>query len=107
MLSTLASMSLWILWGPSSLVFMLFMLKSMPTNKLIFYGGVGEATGPNTMLEFAGKKIIVDCGLLQGLREKEDTNKLEFKYNPIEVDFLFVTHAHMDHIGKIPKLVRD
>lgn len=59
------------------------------------------------MLEFNGHKILVDCGLLQGLREKEQTNSNSFKYNPVQVEFLLVTHAHMDHIGKIPKLVRD
>lgn len=75
--------------------------------RLTFYGGVGEATGANIMLEVETRKILVDCGLLQGLKEKEDTNALSFKYDPKEVDFLLITHAHMDHIGKIPKLVRE
>lgn len=73
--------------------------------KLIFYGGVGSTTGANIMLEFDQKKISVDCGLLQGGRE--DKNFEPFKYNPKSVDFLLITHAHMDHIGKVPKLVRD
>lgn len=81
----------------------------MTTNnpKLTFYGGVGSTTGANIMLEFNEKKILVDCGLLQGRREDEEKNFEDFKYNPADVDFLLITHAHMDHIGKIAKLVRD
>ena len=75
--------------------------------KIIFFGGVGEATGANIMLEYNQRKLLIDCGLLQGLKEKEETNFLPFKYNPEEVEFLLITHAHMDHIGKIPKLARD
>jgi metallo-beta-lactamase family protein len=59
------------------------------------------------MLEFDNKKILVDCGLLQGTRDAEDKNYEPFKYNPSEAGFLIVTHAHLDHVGKIPKLVRD
>ena len=75
--------------------------------KLIFYGGVGSTTGANIMLEVNQKKILVDCGLLQGAKFAEEKNFTPFKYNPVSVDLLLVTHAHMDHIGKIPKLVRD
>ncbi len=83
--------------------------------KLTFYGGVGTATGANIMLEVSSsaqgsgetRKILVDCGLLQGLRDDEDKNLEPFKYKPEEVEFLLVTHSHLDHIGKIPKLVRD
>src|SRR3990167_10736079 len=75
--------------------------------KLKFYGGVGTATGANIVLECSGKKVMVDCGLLQGLRKDEDKNFEDFAYDPVTVDYLLVTHAHIDHIGKIPKLVRD
>lgn len=75
--------------------------------KLTFYGGVGTATGANIMLEFSGKRILVDCGLLQGRRDDEMQNFKPFKYDPREVDFLLVTHAHLDHVGKIPKLIKD
>ncbi|KKR29826.1 MAG: Beta-lactamase domain protein [Candidatus Woesebacteria bacterium GW2011_GWA1_39_8] len=57
------------------------------------------------MLEHDSKFILVDCGLLQDSREEK--NFEPFKYNPAEVDFLLITHAHMDHIGKVPKLVKD
>ncbi|MEK7635165.1 MAG: MBL fold metallo-hydrolase [Patescibacteria group bacterium] len=75
--------------------------------KLTFYGGVGSTTGANIMLEFSNRKILVDCGLLQGARFAEEKNFESFKYNPASVDYLLITHAHMDHIGKVPKLVRD
>lgn len=74
--------------------------------KLVFYGGVGSTTGANIGLEFKNRKILVDCGILQGSREAEGKNFEPFKYDPSGVEFLLVTHAHMDHIGKIPKLVR-
>jgi len=78
----------------------------MQNLKLIFYGGVGATTGANIMLEYVGRKILIDCGLLQGAKFAENKNFENFKYDPAEVDFLIITHAHMDHIGKIPKLVR-
>lgn len=53
------------------------------------------------------KKILVDCGLLQGAKFAEEKNFEPFKYDPSEIDFLLVTHAHIDHLGKIPKLVGD
>ena len=79
----------------------------MGNPRLIFWGGVGSTTGANIMLECSGRKILVDCGLLQGARFAEEKNFEPFKYNPAEVDFLIITHAHMDHIGRTPKLVRD
>src|SRR3989344_3437084 len=74
---------------------------------LTFFGGVGTATGANILFEYSGKKIMVDCGLLQGSREDELKNFEPFAYDPSSVDFLLITHAHMDHIGKVPKLVRE
>lgn len=77
------------------------------TLNLVFYGGVGTATGANIGLEFNDNKILVDCGILQGSRDAEKRNFEDFKYDPREYDFLLITHAHMDHIGKVPKLVKD
>lgn len=79
----------------------------MQNPKIIFYGGVGATTGANIMLKCNGKTILVDCGLLQGSKFAEDKNFEPFQYDPKEVDFLLITHAHMDHIGKVPKLARD
>ncbi len=74
-------------------------------SEIIFYGGVGTVTGANFMLETMGKKILIDCGLLQSKGGYEQNMK--FDYDPKDVDILIVTHAHSDHIGKIPKLVKD
>lgn len=73
-----------------------------------FCGGVGEPTGSNFLFEEpSGKKILIDCGLLQGKKVAEDKNREPFSYDPKSIDALFVTHAHIDHIGRIPKLVHD
>lgn len=72
-----------------------------------FYGGVGSVTGANFMLDTGQAAFLVDCGLAQGDRFSAETNAAPFVYNPADVDVLMVTHAHADHIGRIPKLVRD
>ena len=72
-----------------------------------FYGGVGSVTGANFMLDTGKAAIVVDCGLEQGSDFAQESNSKPFLYNPAEVDVLLVTHAHADHIGRIPKLVRD
>ncbi len=72
-----------------------------------FYGGVGSVTGANFMLDTGKIAILVDCGLIQGDKFSMALNAEPFVYNPVEVDVLLVTHAHADHIGRIPKLVKD
>jgi metallo-beta-lactamase family protein len=79
----------------------------MSTLNLICWGGVGSVTGANFLLEDGVTKLLVDCGLLQGVSGANEENAKQFPYNPAEIDFLFITHAHMDHIGRVPKLVRD
>jgi metallo-beta-lactamase family protein len=54
-----------------------------------------------------GKKYLVDCGLFQGSRQMEALNRREWGFNPAEISALFLTHAHIDHSGRIPKLVKD
>lgn len=75
--------------------------------RLTFYGGTGTVTGANFLLEAGGLKILVDCGLIQGPAWERAKNYDPFPYTPSEIDYLFVTHAHMDHIGRIGKLVKD
>jgi len=74
---------------------------------LICYGGVGAVTGANFMLEVGGKQYVVDCGLLQGVPGADETNAAIFEYDPRSITAVFITHAHADHIGKLPKLVRE
>lgn len=74
-----------------------------------FYGATGDVTGANFLIQINGKRILVDCGLQQGEQAdaNPDHNFGAFPYDPATIDLLFVTHAHTDHIGKIPKLIRD
>jgi metallo-beta-lactamase family protein len=104
-----------------------------PRITLKFCGGTGSVTGANFLLEIAGGeansdrsgdqssdknpstklsasptlKILVDCGLEQGSAFAEASNREPFPYDPSEIDALLITHAHADHIGRIPKLVHD
>jgi len=77
--------------------------------KLTFYGGAKSVTGANYLLESsdAKTKILIDCGLTQGSHFAELQNFNPFLYNPQEINALLVTHSHIDHIGRIPKLYRD
>ncbi len=74
--------------------------------KITFLGAAGEVTGSCFLLESSKYKILVDCGIFQG----NDINNLNygtFKFDPHEIDFLLLTHAHLDHCGLIPRLVRE
>ncbi len=75
--------------------------------KLSFFGGAQEVTGSCALLESATTKILVDCGLFQGARFMEERNRLPFPFDPKIIDALLVTHGHLDHIGRIPKLVKE
>lgn len=74
---------------------------------LTFYGGVKEVTGANYLLESAGVKILVDCGMIQGGNYAERQNFEPFPYDPKGIKAVLVTHAHIDHTGRLPKLVKD
>ncbi len=69
-------------------------------------GGVRSVTGSCFLLD-NGKKYLVDCGLFQGGKQMEALNREGWGFNPMDVEALFLTHAHVDHCGRIPKLVRD
>lgn len=71
-------------------------------------GGVGTVTGSCFLLEtIGGSKCLVDCGMFQGPRHIEELNNLPWGFDPSTVERLFLTHAHIDHSGRIPKLVKD
>lgn len=79
--------------------------------RITFAGGTGSVTGANFFVEVpgvdGGLKFLVDCGLEQGTKMADDKNWDPFLYDPSTVDALFITHAHIDHIGRIPKLIFD
>lgn len=75
--------------------------------KITFCGGTGSVTGANFLLEVDDKKILIDCGLTQGTKIADDINWDPFVYDAGVIDILFVTHAHVDHLGRVPKLVHE
>lgn len=75
--------------------------------KLIFYGGVKTVTGANYLVELENVKILIDCGLHQGSSFAEKENWNPFPYDPKSIEAVFITHAHIDHIGRLPILVRN
>ncbi len=71
-------------------------------------GGAGSVTGSCYLVESPqSRKILVDCGLFQGGRQMESRNHEDWGFDPKEIETLFLTHAHIDHSGRIPKLVKD
>ena len=73
---------------------------------ITFYGGVGTVTGSKYLLESNGGKVLVDCGLFQGLKELREKNWQEPPFVPSELDAVIITHAHIDHTGFLPRLVK-
>lgn len=75
--------------------------------KITFCSGAGTVTGSNFLLEGNGKKFLIDCGLIQGEKLADDLNWQKFTYDASTIDILFITHGHIDHIGRIPKLIAE
>ena len=74
---------------------------------ITFLGAAKTVTGSNFLVEAAGKKFLVDCGMYQGRAAQEMENSEDFLFNPQEIDFMLLTHAHIDHSGRIPKLYNE
>ena len=75
--------------------------------KVTFLGATKTVTGSNFLVEGAGKKFLVDCGMYQGSAADEYENEAPFLFNVDEIDFMLLTHAHIDHSGRIPKLYNE
>jgi len=73
---------------------------------LTCHGAAGEVTGSCHLLEHAGRRILVDCGLFQGSDALEGENAHAFAFDPASIDFVLLTHAHLDHCGRLPLLAR-
>ena len=75
--------------------------------KVTFLGATKTVTGSNILVEGAGKKFLLDCGMYQGQAALENQNYDEFAFNIQEIDFMLLSHAHIDHSGRIPKLYKE
>lgn len=75
--------------------------------KITFLGAAKAVTGANFLVETKSKRFIVDCGLIQGKEIEEEKNFDDFMYDPKKIDFMILTHAHIDHSGRIPKLYNE
>ena len=74
--------------------------------EISFHGADRGVTGSCHLLECCGRRVLVDCGMFQGSRELEEENSAAFGFDPATVDFLLLTHAHLDHCGRLPLLAR-
>src|ERR1700719_5030147 len=74
--------------------------------KLTFLGAAGCVTGSRYLVEAAGKRLVVDCGIFQGSQELQDRNYKPLQVDPNTIDYVVLTHAHLDHTGWLPVLVK-
>src|SRR2546422_1221856 len=74
--------------------------------KLTFLGAAGSVTGSRYLVEAAGKRLVVDCGIFQGSQELQDRNYKPLNVDPKTIDYLVLTHAHLDHTGWLPVLAK-
>ena len=74
---------------------------------LTFFGATGQVTGSCYLLETSSHHILLDCGLFQGSKETEKQNEADFPFDPARIDAVVLSHAHLDHCGRLPKLVKD
>ena len=75
--------------------------------RLSFFGACREVTGSNMLLETSSGKIVIECGFFQGERNSEDRNSSAFAFDPASCNSAIVGHAHLDHTGRLPKLVKE
>lgn len=75
--------------------------------KIQFAGAAGEVTGSKHVVTFNDKKILLDCGMFQGHRKEADEKNRKFKFDPKEIDAVILSHAHIDHSGNLPILIKE
>ena len=74
--------------------------------RIEFHGADQQVTGSCHLIECAGRRVLIDCGLYQGGRELDEENAGEFGFEPGGIDFVLLTHAHLDHCGRLPLLAK-
>ena len=84
-----------------------FVYNTRPMPQLTFLGAAGTVTGSKYLVEANGKRLLVDCGLFQGGKELRERNWVHSPQDPAAVDWVLLTHAHLDHTGYLPRLVHD
>ena len=75
--------------------------------RITFCSGVGTVTGANFVFETDQSKVLIDCGMIQGEKFALEENGRAFFYDVSTINALLITHAHLDHVGRIPKLVKE
>ena len=76
--------------------------------KIAFHGAARTVTGSKHLVTLKnGKKILLDCGMFQGMGKDTDALNRDFGFDPTEVDVMILSHAHIDHCGLIPKLIKE
>ena len=73
--------------------------------KITFLGAAGTVTGSKYLIEAGGKRLLVDCGLFQGPKELSNETGISSTIDPATIDWVLLTHAHIDHTGYLPRLV--
>jgi metallo-beta-lactamase family protein len=75
--------------------------------RITFLGGAGGVTGANHLLEVGKTRLLIDCGLFQSGHFVDDLNRSNFAFDPSGIDFVSITHGHLDHVGRLPKLYKE
>src|SRR5437868_5054908 len=74
--------------------------------QLEFFGAAGEVTGSCHIVRAGGHQLLLDCGMVQGDRDAAARNRLPFPFEPTRIDAVVLSHAHVDHCGRLPLLVK-
>ncbi len=81
-------------------------LKQVMAMKITFHGAAGTTTGSQHLIEVNGQRILLDCGLYQGRRQEAFERNRHFPFDPKSIDVVVLSHAHIDHSGNLPNLVK-